>query len=156
MLMDHKIRITAYGLPIFIKTTLCMFVKVQALQRTYRLLFGYSCHLGIAILCMGMLWNATPGFLHRNSGHNQRIDGTEYHHAGKTSHDFSPNPAMAVLTGVAIRFPYNIFLQLGFPPSYSTRPSRFSGQTRKMILPTICSSATQPTAVFRESTEVDR
>lgn len=41
-------------------------------------------------------------------------------------------------------------------PSYSTGPNPLRGQTLKMIFPTICSSATQPTAVFRESTEVDR
>ena len=37
-----------------------------------------------------------------------------------------------------------------------TGPNRSSGQTVKTIFPTICSSATQPTEVFRESMETAR
>ena len=41
-----------------------------------------------------------------------------------------------------------------FRLAHPTLPKEGRGQTRKTILPTICSSPTQPTVALRESTEV--
>ena len=61
------------------------------------------------------------------------------------------------------REPFGHFYVCPFPKSlrskggcYSTNPILFGGQTLSMTLPTICSSETQPTAVFRLSELVAR
>ena len=64
-------------------------------------------------------------------------------------------PVRPVLLGVSI---HSILFPRHFHASFpqSTKPNSFRGQTRKKILPTICSCATHPTEVLRESTEVSR
>ena len=68
MLVDDKISVATYRLSVFIKAILCMLVKIQTLQGTYRLLPGHGSHLGIAVCCMGMLCQAAPVFFHGNGG----------------------------------------------------------------------------------------
>ena len=110
----------------------------------------------VAILGMGVLLQAAGGLRRQGDGReDQRVGGAEDHHAGKDGNRLAPAAALFV---AACHFLYCIQEKSSFSPCLlqSTGPNLVMGQTRKTMRPTICSSATQPMAVVRLSTEVAR
>ena len=75
----------------------------------------------------------------------------------QAANDFLPLAPTFSFLGIGVCLRQDSILHIIYPPSgYSTGPKQFNGQTRNSIFPTICSWATQPTAVLRESTDVER
>ncbi len=113
-----------------------------------------------------MLREAADGRLVKgDSGKDKGIDSAEDDDTGKDAYDFEPVFSSSCAGEEISGFLKRIFGQKAGPPFgerrdkrdiYRTGPKLERGQMRKMILPTICSWETQPTAVFLESTEVER
>ena len=150
-----------------------MLVKIRRIDGADQLLFLYCFHLGIAVLRMNMLRYSALFFSQCNGRKYQRVRRAEHHNRRQAGHCFQPaflSPMyFCILCGLMpyIRchmqsplFSSNFSLRVSFIYFiyfiYFSVPSFVSGHTRNTILPTTCSSATQPTAVFLESTEVDR
>ena len=156
VMVDHKIGIPTYQISVGIIAAVGVLVNFQRLRTTYRNLFLHRCYLGITSLGMSMLWNVTL-FFHGDGRKNQRVGGTEYHHAGKHSHHLMPAFLSLMSFRVFLCVPQNVTLHIPIhQPFYLNAPKSGRGQTRNTIFPTICSLETHPTVVLRESTEVDR
>ena len=155
MAVNHKIGIPARRISVGIIAVRRVLMNFQRLRAAHGNPFLNRRHLRIAGVRVGVLRDVTLLF-QCDSRQNQRIGGTEYHHTGKHGHHPMPE-ALPLCTFVYFsasrRTSYLIFLH---HPSYLNAPKSGRGQTRNTILPTICSSETQPTAVLRESTEVER
>ena len=120
-------------------------------------------HLPVTGLFMFMLFHAAGRLsLLRNRRQDQRIGGTEHHNGGHGRHNPLPAFFVSAAHGVPAHLLIYLFVQITRHVPFcvhirhSRAPAVFRGQTRKTILPTICSFAIQPTAVLRESTDVAR
>ena len=93
-----------------------------------------------------------------SGGEPKAVDGTlSFMVGGKHGHYPMPEALPFMHPRVFFRIPQNIIPHMSLHhPSYFNAPKSGRGQTRNTILPTICSSEIHPTAVLRESTEVER
>ena len=156
MAVNHKIGIPARRISVGIIAVRRVPVNFQRLRAAHGNPFLNRRHLRIAGVRVGVLRDVTLLF-QCDRRQNQRIGGTEYHHTGKHGHYPMPEALPLMHLRVFFRIPQNIILHISLHhPSYLNAPKSGRGQTRNTILPTICSSEMQPTAVLRESTEVER
>ena len=156
MAVNHKIGIPAPRISVGIIAVRRVPMNFQRLRAARGNPFLNRRHLRIAGVRVGVLRDVTLLF-QCDSRQNQRIGGTEYHHTGKHGHYPMPEALPLMHLRVFFRIPQNIILHISLHhPSYLNAPKSGRGQTRNTILPTICSSEMQPTAVLRESTEVER
>ena len=156
MAVNHKIGIPARRISVGITAVRRVPVNFQCLRAAHGNPFLNRRHLRIAGVRVGVLRDVTLLF-QCDSRQNQRIGGTEYYHTGKHGHYPMPEALPLMHLRVFFRIPQNIILHISLHhPSYLNAPKSGRGQTRNTILPTICSSEMQPTAVLRESTEVER
>ena len=156
MAVNHKIGIPAPWISVGIIAVRRVPMNFQRLRAAHGNPFLNRRHLRIAGVRVGVLRDVTLLF-QCDSRQNQRIGGTEYHHTGKHGHYPMPEALPLMHLRVFFRIPQNIILHISLHhPSYLNAPKSGRGQTRNTILPTICSSEMQPTAVLRESTEVER
>ena len=156
MAVNHKIGIPARQISVGIIAVRRVLMNFQRLRAAHGNPFLNRRHLRIAGVRVGVLRDVTLLF-QCDRRQNQRIGGTEYHHTGKHGHYPMPEALPLMHLRVFFRTPQNIILHISLHhPSYLNAPKSGRGQTRNTILPTICSSEMQPTAVLRESTEVER
>ena len=156
MAVNHKIGIPARQISVGIIAVRRVLMNFQRLRAAHGNPFLNRRHLRIAGVRVGVLRDVTLLF-QCDRRQNQRIGGTEYHHTGKDGHYPMPEALPFMHLRVFFRIPQNIILHISLHhPSYLNAPKSGRGQTRNTILPTICSSEMQPTAVLRESTEVER
>ena len=97
---------------------------------------------------------ALPG--HRAGGHCQGRDGGKDHQHRQHRQNGQPCFLLPMGTGEGRLVRHSIGSHAVHQPFCYIAPNPANGQTRNTILPTSCSSATQPTDVERESTDVAR
>ena len=90
MLMNDKVCIPAYLIPVHVIAVRSMSVERQHICIADRHGLLNRSHLGIAFLGMGMFRNATSCLLQSNSRQNQSIDRAEHHHTGQARHNLVP------------------------------------------------------------------
>lgn len=155
MPVDYKIRITTHQLAITGIAVSSMLMNIQTFHRAYWYFLLNVGYLSVTFLVMGMFWNLAL-LLHSDCRENQGIGRTKHHHCRKTSHNLLPSfPPMPLFRIISCLLQH-IMLHSFITNLYSNFPKSDSGQTRKIIFPTTCSSATHPTDVLRESTDVAR
>ena len=100
MLMNDKVCIPAYLIPVHVIAVRSMSVERQHILIADRHSLLNRSHLGIAFLGMGMFRNATSCLLQSNSRQNQSIDRAEHHHTSHAGHH--PVPPLFSLTCLSI------------------------------------------------------
>ena len=90
MTVDHKARISARQVSFTVIAILGVPVDIQRIRITSRFGLLDSGHLGIAVLCMGMLRQFAPGFFQCNGRKNQCVGSAEHYYAGKTGDNSVP------------------------------------------------------------------
>ena len=149
--VHDEVRVAADRLARGVVAVPAVLVDAQPLRGADGNLFGGD---DVAAVVMGVLGQAADG-LQRDGRENQRVSGAEDDHRRQKGHhavpaaSVQPRPAIGFCLGEKRSFHSCI-------TSCPNPPNPASGQTRKTILPTICSSDTQPILLCRESTEVER
>ena len=153
--VHDKIGIAADRLAVSVIACACMVMDVQRIPRAGQNRLRGGGHLLVAGQIVGVLRNLALLLLHRDRGQDERIDRAEDDHRREAGDHTVPPPPAPARFDVSIGTLQAILLHCSIhQPLYCKAPKPASGQTRNTILPTICSSATQPTAVLRESTDV--
>ena len=153
--MDHVLRIAADHKALFI-------LAFRSVNMGLRSAFQNVRPDSVAgIIMLVDFFSAGRLFLLCNGRQDQCVGGAEDHHSSHGRYDSLPYLSASAANGITTHFMRLFFVHgpityLSRLISQSSIPAAFSGQTRKTIFPTICSSAIQPMAVLRESTDVAR
>lgn len=141
-----------------------MYMTFCCILCTYKTFLSSDGNLTISFFRMQVFGNVTRLIFHGNSRQNQCICCTEHDNRCQTHKDTVPAffLLMCFYILICLRLHINFHLSLttlskNIKIYYNYNGPKFGkGQTLNTIFPTICSSDTQPTAVFLESTEVER